>query len=524
MKTAAQTEATADHNAQKPIEGDCSFRTNKQVDITCIRHYARNPRRQTNPEYHRIKDSIRAEGLDQPLVITQEPGADDYVLHAGGNTRLRILKELYEETAEERYRQVDCVIRPWSQESTVLFAHLRENELRGGLPFIDKALAVFEAKSILEQELAVESLSQRQLEELFRDRGFSLSHSMISKMGYAVDVLWPAMPKALSAGLGRPQVEKIRALARVARELWCHLDLGDEHLFDETFGELCRRHDCAEWDIQLLRTALENELAVESEHNQQVIHLALEVQMAGKPFDHLFDRETTEPQENGRASAAADSFDAGGQNATEEYPLESVESEIQPVDASGKDSVYSNVVDSETAVIASKAEASDDVSELQSLRNRLWESASKLAEHHGLGDRVIGVPELGLGFLLCDVPPQDLNDTLDPEMLGLVSTLWWQLAACSEITVAPVDRLLPFLDEASILHRALTSQDAGLLFDSVWTLDPGHLGSQLWQQLNPPDWQLLLHMIETYRTIKRYAHDTGVELWPTQGDAADVFE
>ena len=158
------------------------------------------------------------------------------------------------------------------------------------------------------------------------------------------------------------------------------------------------------------------------------------------------------------------------------------------------------------------------------MRNQLWESASKLAEHHGLGDRVIGVPELGLGFLLCDVPPQDLNDTLDPEMLGLVSTLWWQLAACSEITVAPVDRLLPYLDETSILRRALASQDAGLLFDSVWTLDPGHLGSQLWQQLNPPDWQLLLHMIETYRTIKRYAHDTGVELWPTQGEAADVFE
>ena len=102
MNTRVQTEAAAGHNAQNLIEGDCSFQANKQVDVACIRHYARNPRRQTNPEYQRIKASIRAEGLDQPLVITQEPGADDYVLHAGGNTRLRILKELYEETAEER--------------------------------------------------------------------------------------------------------------------------------------------------------------------------------------------------------------------------------------------------------------------------------------------------------------------------------------------------------------------------------------------------------------------------------------
>ena len=103
------------------------------------------------------------------------------------------------------------------------------------------------------------------------------------------------MPKALSAGLGRPQVEKIHALVRAAREFWCHLGLGDEKLFDEVFGELCRRHDCAEWDNQLLRTTLENELAVESENNQQVIHLALETQIAGNPFNHLFDRKPAIP-------------------------------------------------------------------------------------------------------------------------------------------------------------------------------------------------------------------------------------
>ena len=124
---------------------------------------------------------------------------------------LRILKELLDETGDERFRWIDCVVKPWSQESNVLFAHLRENELRGGLPFIDKALAVFEAKSLLESEMGVESLSQRQLEELFRERGFGLSHSMISKMGYAVETLWPLMPKALAAGLGRPQVEKMNA-------------------------------------------------------------------------------------------------------------------------------------------------------------------------------------------------------------------------------------------------------------------------------------------------------------------------
>ncbi|HAD07911.1 MAG TPA: chromosome partitioning protein ParB, partial [Porticoccaceae bacterium] len=78
-----------------------------RVDVTRIHHYSRNPRRQQNPEYDRIKASIQAEGLDQPLVLSQEPGAADYVLHSGGNTRLRILKELLDETGDERFRWID---------------------------------------------------------------------------------------------------------------------------------------------------------------------------------------------------------------------------------------------------------------------------------------------------------------------------------------------------------------------------------------------------------------------------------
>ena len=186
---AIQTEATANSVTQEPGQGLTHTETITRIEVTRIHNYALNPRRQTNPEYDRIKASIRAEGLDQPLVITQEPGAEEYVLQAGGNTRLRILKELYEETGEDRFYRVNCLFKPWAQKSSVLFAHLRENELRGSLPFIDKAQAVFEAKRLLEDELEIDELSQRQLEALFRARGFSLSHSMISKMGYAVHTL-----------------------------------------------------------------------------------------------------------------------------------------------------------------------------------------------------------------------------------------------------------------------------------------------------------------------------------------------
>ena len=87
--------------------------------------------------------------------------------------------------------------------------------------------------------------------------------------------------------------------------------------------------------------------------------------------------------------------------------------------------------------------------------------------------------DIGMGFLITDVPPSELTETLDQEMLGLVSALWWQLAACAEVTAASPEVVLAFLEEPSILRQALASHDADLLFSSVWTLDPGQLGYQL---------------------------------------------
>ena len=65
------------------------------LEVARIRPYDRNPRRTDNPAYARIKASIRAGGMAQPLVVTRRPGENDYTVAAGGNTRLRILQELH---------------------------------------------------------------------------------------------------------------------------------------------------------------------------------------------------------------------------------------------------------------------------------------------------------------------------------------------------------------------------------------------------------------------------------------------
>jgi ParB family protein of integrating conjugative element (PFGI_1 class) len=487
-----------------------------KIEVARIRSYVRNPRRQENPEYDRIKASIRAEGLDQPLVVTQEPGEVDYVLQAGGNTRLRILKELHQETEENRFFMVDCLIKPWVHESNLLFAHLRENELRGSLSFIDKAQAVFEAKALLEAEMSVEALSQRHLEKLFQERGFSLSHGMISKMGYVVHTLWPVMPHALNAGLGRPQIEKIRSLERATLQIWQRRNLGDKSSFEMVFAELCRRHDSADWDIQPLRGALENEVAEESEQSIQVIRLEMEAYLAGNNFvaiDTQADKFEDAPQvDDGNEEPPSNFSDSPPLNDGDESTVSKTIGHVvdEPHELSG-----------DTKEGLSPPLSNYNMSQdIDTLRTQMWECALALAERNGMADRVIPLPGQGLGFLLCDVPSAELTETLDEELLGQVSSLWWQLAACSEITVAPVEILLTYLKEDSVLYKALATQDAGLLFESVWTLDPGHIGSQLWQQLSDTDWQQLLAMMALYRSIKRLAQEKGSTLWgSSEGDS-----
>jgi hypothetical protein len=81
------------------------------------------------------------------------------------------------------------------------------------------------------------------------------------------------------------------------------------------------------------------------------------------------------------------------------------------------------------------------------------------------------------------------------------------------MTFAPLEAILPLLPDESILRRALETEDADLLFSSIWTLDPGHTGYRLWRPLDDRDWRDLLALMDTYRRIRRIAADTGVSVW-----------
>jgi len=207
------------------------------VTLDQLRPYDHDPRVTRNPAYEDIKASIRERGLDASPAITRRPGELHYIIRNGGNTRLALLRELWSETKDERFFRIPCLFRPWPQrgEVVMLTGHLAENELRGGLSFIERALGVEKAREFYEQEMGRDSgqpLSQSELARRLTADGFPLPQSHISRMQDAVHYLLPAIPNLLYGGLGRHQVERLAGLRKACERTWERRALGRSLLVD----------------------------------------------------------------------------------------------------------------------------------------------------------------------------------------------------------------------------------------------------------------------------------------------------
>ncbi|EHK70864.1 hypothetical protein PPL19_12733 [Pseudomonas psychrotolerans L19] len=205
--------------------------------------YNHNPRTTRNPLHDEIKASIQARGLDQPPPVTRRPGEDHYIIRTGGNTRLAILNELWKETRDERYFRIHCLFRPWSDRGEIvsLTGHLAENDLRGNLMFIERAVSIDAARELYVQE-AGKDISQRELARKLAEDGYRISQSHISKMQETLRILVPAIPGLLYSGLGKPQIEKLLNLRSAALKAWISFD-GQETDFEILYQEVLNGFD-----------------------------------------------------------------------------------------------------------------------------------------------------------------------------------------------------------------------------------------------------------------------------------------
>lgn len=238
--------------------------TPMQVTLDQIRPYQHNPRRSPNPQYDAIKASIRQRGLDQPPSITRRPGEEHFIIRNGGNTRLAILNELWAETGDERFHTLLCLFRPWTARGEILAltGHLAENELRGHLSYIERSQAVDQARQLYEQECG-QPLNQTELAARLTADGYPVDQPSISRMGDTVAYLLPAIPDALHAGLGRPQVSKLLLLRKTARQTWKRHAPDSDAEFEPLFQHSLARcdGDLAQFSLDRVRDEVIGDLA-----------------------------------------------------------------------------------------------------------------------------------------------------------------------------------------------------------------------------------------------------------------------
>lgn len=518
--------------------------TQMVLEIHRIKPYDRNPRREINPRYADIKESIRAQGgLNNPLTITRRPGDESFMVEAGGNTRLAILQELWRETADPRFQRIHCLFVPWRSESHVLGAHLIENELRGDMLLIDKALAVRELQKLLESENDT-PLNQSELQRQLTGLGYKISRRQLSRYLYAADVLAPLVPKALRTGLGRYHVDHLRAIDGAYRRLFDGLSVPKPEYqtwFPATLAAL-DREDLA---LEAICSALEQSFATISGLSpRQVSHqLAALLKGAAKHDDEesadpdgISSRSTFEAAvpvdeppaiPRGGASTGSPSGLAGAplQNRSPDSATRSKRTEeIGPAShrdlpdspAEGASGNRLTISDQSAPIATSTPTANGfetkpiesperipESTNLDTWRTQACELAGQVAAALGFGG-AIQTWNGGYGFTL-DLPEQALAD--DQAWAG-----WWLLLGISEQAVS-ADRLALMPKEHPLAGHLLRQGEDALQARTgsppAIVLLPFHLFQS--RQLSDQIFDNLWRLIATCRAMRRHFRES--DLW-----------
>lgn len=486
------------------------------VEIDRIQPYDRNPRRERNPLYEEIKESIRAQrGLNNPLTITRRPGDTYYMVESGGNTRLHILKELWKETSDPQFYRLHCLFRPWVSEAHVLAAHLIENDKRGDLIFIDKALAVRELRQIVETE-AGRRLSLRDLAGELQARGYALNAGLLSRMDYAVDVLLPLIPEALRSGLGRPQIDRIRKLESASQAYLAGLK-GEVASFHELFANALAEHDGPGWSLDAVQRQVELRIAESAGVSLKQVRLEIDARLATNVASNTTDSEPPSDQSTDRAGGSpATSTSARPQPSPASAPPASAAVKgVSPGDTRQRPAELTAATSTDIAASAPPT--------IAALRQRSHELALSIAEHHRLADCVIRAPDLGVGFLV-DLPQAPLIPVAGkPDAMEQLyrQWTWWLLVSLSEEIVHP-DRLQRVPKTLVLRNLVLERRDERVL-TVVGQPDWKALGYEV---LSNPDFDdatvtELMQLADTCRRIRRASQDDGgLKLWTKRGGAS----
>ncbi|WP_019559102.1 ParB family protein [Thioalkalivibrio sp. ALE12] len=501
-----------DAAAQELPPGDPLTVTQMVLEIDRIRPYDGNPRRQRNPQYDEIKASIRAQKrLNNAIEVTRRPDDDLYMVRAGGNTRLQILQELYEETGDEAYRKVHVLFHPWTSDQDVLGAHLIENEMRGTMTLIDRALAVDRLREMFEAS-AGESLSRKELQRRLQEVGYTASLPLLRRFEYAAKTLLPCIPQALYGGLGGQAIEKLRDLHRSAHAV------GESHghtqdAVDMVFEDSLAATDAPDWDPGAARQELERRLAEELSLDLRTVRMELDTPPTQDP------EGTTDP-----ANMPPDGTPgAMGQPAP---PVQDAPPAGTPGASPGRSGAATDPVIGDGAGEGDPPPAAPPVTAptepaptpgpaptVAELRDRIYTLARQIATRYHYADQIQPV-DIGYGYFI-DLPSETVEEAA-ARMNGVENDYrlwtWWLLFSWSQIALHP-DRVLqtaPTHRLASAIHRGDEEEViARHIPEPPWRA----LGGMVSSCLRDPDFGDFVALIQACRDLQHQADADDLDPW-----------
>jgi ParB family protein of integrating conjugative element (PFGI_1 class) len=501
--------------------------TQMVLEVERIKPYDRNPRREINPRYDDIKASVRAQGgLNNPLTITRRPGDETFMVEAGGNTRLLILQELWHETSDARFKTTQCLYVPWRSESHVLGAHLIENELRGDMRLIDKALALKDLQKLLSAETG-KALNRSELQRQLTALGYTISRRQLSRYLYAAECLEPLIPKALRAGLGRYHVDQLRAVEGAYRNLFEDLPIPNPD-FQSWFATTVSKLDRDDLTLQEIGEALEHAIAkisgLSCPQIRQRIEALLHDNVESRENESIDSEFALTPTSSSNSAAGIYSFNTdvkgtvstitiskrskgnGGarkQNAAGS-PREADSTERSPGhDQHPQSSMPErNADDGFRETIASRHQP-PTAYDLDAYRQQAYGLANQLAEDFGFGD-AIQAWNGGYGFTVDLIEPGFADDQ---RWVG-----WWLLLGISEQAIS-ADRL-SLLPRGHRLADQLRFKVEDALYEQMGkppavSVVPFHLlqSRQLTDQALEAFWRLIV----CCRAMRRHTRES--DLW-----------
>lgn len=499
------------------------------LDVTLIRRYEQDPRHHANPQFDEIKASILAQGgLNNPLTVTRRPGEEHYIIEAGGNTRLRALQELWQETGDERFHYTHVLFKPWESESTILTRHLIENELRGEMLYVDKARGVEALRRLWAKESGLEDLTRNEFQRRLKTAGFKISARAISRLRFTAQIA-ELLPQATAeASFGREVIEQIMTLYSAAQRYWLQHGL-DEGAFQSEWDNALVQADSPEFSLIVVEQTLARVLS--NWINKDPSSISLDIDLLAYENQH----NPPQPESQGQlhASDAVSSYPLQNSPLNEDEITDSTQPEVSltGIDSSPSDSMdwmedpdpspaaaipqTSQATTAQSVMPKPDADLADSHAnftssvkpspilnrDIKSLRARAGVLAQRIAQHHRMGPIATPTARSNYGYILVDLP--HLED--DEDTTKVTMPVWWLLySLCHQEHV-----------DAGLLHQHAPADS--LLRELSPACDPLEIAQKL-MEMTPPlsgplilravaasegrGWQDIVDLMATYRELR----------------------